>query len=66
MNEKINSRVEFPIELELKNYLAVDRPDALYRLVGVVVHFGAAEFGHYFSYIDIERDREAFLKTVTG
>jgi ubiquitin carboxyl-terminal hydrolase 34 len=25
----------------------------------VVVHFGAAEFGHYFSYIDIQRDRDS-------
>ena len=24
----------------------------MYKLVGVVVHRGAADFGHYFSYID--------------
>lgn len=55
MNEKINSRVEFPMELQLKRYL-VDERDAHYRLAGVVVHYGTAEFGHYFSYIDSERD----------
>ena len=60
-NEKINSRVDFPQELNLSQYLVEGVHDASqYKLVGVVVHFGAAEFGHYFSYIDICRERTAF------
>jgi ubiquitin carboxyl-terminal hydrolase 34 len=27
-----------------------------YKLVGVVVHIGTAEFGHYFSFIDTGKD----------
>ena len=61
MNEKINSRVEFPMELDLKSYLVEEHtnPTTVYKLVGVVVHYGAAEFGHYFSYVDIEREKAA-------
>jgi len=29
-----------------------------YKLVGVVCHMGIAEAGHYFSYINVERDKE--------
>lgn len=29
--------------------------DTHYKLAGVVVHIGAAEFGHYFSYINVDR-----------
>lgn len=27
-----------------------------YRLAGVVVHIGAAEYGHYYSYIDTQKE----------
>jgi ubiquitin carboxyl-terminal hydrolase 9/24 len=30
-----------------------------YKLVGVVIHMGVAEAGHYLSYINVERGREA-------
>lgn len=41
-----------------------------YKLVGVVVHIGVAEAGHYFSYINIGRhskpeDSPEWLKTET-
>jgi ubiquitin carboxyl-terminal hydrolase 34 len=58
MNEKINTKLEFPNELDLKGYTVnpEQQTDATkYRLAGVVVHYGTAEFGHYFSYIDIKR-----------
>lgn len=29
-----------------------------YKLAGVVVHIGTADYGHYFSYIDIQRDED--------
>jgi ubiquitin carboxyl-terminal hydrolase 34 len=32
--------------------------DHEFKLVGVVCHMGAAEAGHYLSYINVERDRE--------
>ena len=30
-----------------------------YKLVGVVIHMGIADAGHYLSYINIERQTEA-------
>lgn len=54
MNEKINTRLEFPHELDLKEYTVDDIPHTKYKLSGVVVHYGTAEYGHYFSYIDIK------------
>ena len=42
----------------------LENVDTHYKLVGVVVHIGAAEFGHYFSYINVERknDNEKWLE----
>ena len=54
MNEKINTRLEFPHELDLKEYTVDDITNTNYKLSGVVVHYGTAEYGHYFSYIDIK------------
>lgn len=55
---KINSRFEFPREIDmspyhvdsLKNPHEQMAPDA-FELVGVLVHSGSAETGHYYSYI---------------
>jgi len=33
--------------------------DFEYKLVGVVVHMGQANAGHYISYINIERERDS-------
>lgn len=30
-----------------------------YKLVGVVIHMGVADAGHYISYINIERDGDS-------
>jgi ubiquitin carboxyl-terminal hydrolase 34 len=62
---KINDRFEFPTVLDLKPYtlghLSGAEPDSNggsksdeFELVGVLVHTGTAESGHYYSYI---RDR---------
>lgn len=60
-NEKVNSRLEFPTLLSLEPYTrdAVLRSEGVtpepcdydYELVGVVVHSGTAETGHYVSLI---------------
>ena len=80
MNEKINSRLEFPKEFSIEPYTVEgvearekignenlkDLPKDFflhgkdpayyeYKLVGVVIHSGVAEAGHYFSYININR-----------
>lgn len=66
MNEKINTKLEFPSDLDLKDYTLnskddIDEDCTKYRLAGVVIHIGEAEFGHYFSYIDIKRhEKELF------
>ncbi len=60
MNEKINSRLEFPMEMSLYDFTykgleekdqEYDDKEYQYKLKGVVVHIGQAEFGHYYSYI---------------
>ena len=33
--------------------------DHEYKLVGVVVHMGIADAGHYLSYINIDRDKDS-------
>jgi len=57
-NEKINSRLEFPHELNLFDYTkdATDqqehnKEEYEYELVGVVVQSGFAQMGHYYSFI---------------
>lgn len=42
-----------------------DVRDYEYKLVGVVCHMGIAEAGHYLSYINVERDKEAKSMTAT-
>ena len=69
--EKINSRFEFPIKINLKNYCVenfqrsevseydiYNKSDDYYEYVlkGVNDHLGNANGGHYFSLIDINRD----------
>ena len=62
MNEKINSRLDFPMELDLKKYTLDQSKNSSYHLVGVVVHYGTAEFGHYYSFIDIKKGEDQWLE----
>ncbi len=77
-NEKINSKLEFPKILNLKQYTTEEimktnneknsqESDEFYfkqisyyeyHLVGVVVHTGSADSGHYYSYINTNRTGE--------
>ena len=65
-NEKISSRLEFPMDLDLYNYSyqkienleCESHKQYQYKLRGVVVHTGTAQYGHYYSYIDIRNDLE--------
>lgn len=56
-NEKINTRLEFPHDLNLLPYTKqgldnIESTDCFnYELVGIVVHSGTADLGHYYSYI---------------
>ncbi len=56
-NEKVNSRWEFPNNLNVYPYTldfqkgVGQASDYDYVLKGIVLHYGSAEFGHYFSYI---------------
>ena len=58
MNEKINSRLEFPNQLNLKPYMAdasiEDDNEYEYSLKGIVNHSGTADFGHYYSFINVK------------
>ena len=68
LNEKINSRVAFRKKINMKNY-TVDRNKVNnndkknmekyeYNLIGVVVHSGTAQFGHYYSFINTKNKDE--------
>jgi len=57
---KVNNRCEFPHNLDMRSYTNDDESHELpdshfsYELVGIVVHAGCSESGHYYSFI---RDR---------
>ena len=60
---KINSRFEFPRKIDLAPYYLesvtnpdIASPEDMFELVGVLVHSGHAESGHYYSFI---RDRSS-------
>jgi len=65
MNDKINSRLEFPKDFSMEPYtlegLENDKNAKNessyyhYKLAGVVVHVGFAQAGHYYSYINVNR-----------
>ncbi|KAK5118435.1 hypothetical protein LTR62_002949 [Meristemomyces frigidus] len=62
---KVNDRFEFPVMLDLaryqrKNLDAVHiRPEPdMFDLVGVVVHQGSLDFGHYWSYVRLRNAAE--------
>lgn len=57
VNEKINSKFEFPMEINLSEYIGQQEPNSeltdeyQYELKGVVAHYGTAEAGHYYSFV---------------
>ena len=67
---KINDRFEFPLEIDMAPYninyridqSKASKPD-IYSLVGILVHSGTAESGHYYSYVQ-ERSRPSRGKWV--
>lgn len=67
-NEKINSRLEFPHELNIYPYTkealsgGESNDNFLYELVGIVVHTGKAEAGHYYSYIKDKTSNKKWLE----
>ena len=67
--QKINSKFEFPKTLDLKEFCTeqFNKDETLetynkvddyyqYELKGINVHTGSADGGHYFSFIDVNRD----------
>lgn len=52
---KLNDYFEFPFEINLENWCEEITQESsrrsFYKLVGVVIHSGMAESGHYYSYI---------------
>lgn len=60
---KINSRYEFPFELDMSQYMSTKiKNDERYKyeLFSVLVHAGGAQFGHYYAYIRPTVDRKWF------
>ncbi|KAH0562489.1 hypothetical protein GP486_002826 [Trichoglossum hirsutum] len=68
---KINDFFEFPSIIDMKPYKVqhlsdptVPTPEDIFELVGVLVHSGTAESGHYYSFIR-ERPASQFFPTPT-
>ena len=72
INEKITTRHEFPMSLDLYPYTLAEyekpremsaeeekkiRDSLQYKLTGIISHIGNAESGHYISYIKIEENK---------
>ena len=51
--EKINSRFTFPVEIDISP-ITENVDETLYELIGVEVHSGTSQSGHYFSHHDTE------------
>ncbi|KAF0692327.1 Aste57867_16584 [Aphanomyces stellatus] len=56
MREKVNDEFSFPLTLDMFPYTKAgvqggERGEAIYHLVGCVVHMGSTESGHYYSLI---------------
>ena len=50
---KLNKYFEFPFELDMKDYLIENHTETNteYELTGITIHFGVADFGHYYDLI---------------
>ncbi|KAI9679654.1 MAG: hypothetical protein M1829_001616 [Trizodia sp. TS-e1964] len=71
LRSKINDHFEFPRTIDMKPYKvahlsdpSTDTPNDIFELVGVLIHQGTAESGHYYSYIR-ERPAATFSPTPT-
>jgi len=55
---KVNDRFEFPLEVDLRDYLDADameqHPDSVYELKSIIIHRGGTYGGHYHAYIQDE------------
>ena len=50
---KLNNYFEFPLELDMKEYLIEDHKETntKYELTGITIHFGFSDYGHYYDLI---------------
>ena len=66
--EKINTKVDFSREINLKNYTtkfdnnSISNENFEYSLIGVIVHSGTAQYGHYFSLVNTKNDKNKWVK----
>ena len=66
--EKINTKVDFSREINLKNYTtnfdnkSISKENFEYFLIGVLVHSGTAQYGHYFSLVNTKNDKKNWVK----
>jgi hypothetical protein len=48
---KLNSRFEFPPEIDLGEFLAESDLEDIFDLYGVLVHAGTSNYGHYYAFL---------------
>lgn len=71
-HQKLNSECSFPLRLDLEPFTKQGleareakrgpAPSELYELVGVVVHAGTSNFGHYFSLVKSRDGNQGWIK----
>lgn len=49
---------EFTLTDDIKHLMQIDDDEYIYKLVGVTIHIGTAEHGHYYSVINTKRGSE--------
>ena len=52
---KLNKYFEFPFKLDMKDYLVENHKEinTEYELTGITIHYGVADFGHYYDLIKV-------------
>ena len=48
---KINSQFDIPLDLDLSGRLKSNQKQTKYKLHGIIMHYGSAQYGHYISYV---------------
>ena len=55
---KINDYYEFPLELNMNKYIQNNKTNNLFKLKSIVIHKGNCERGHYYCYINNDKNNQ--------
>lgn len=49
-NEKLDTKIEFPIDLNIEKYIISKNDNFIFKLYGIIIHEGNLNNGHYYSF----------------